>query len=90
MRIEPFRIEIPAICRILEVSESSCRCGSCETVHLKIIDGDEPTDSLEYNTKNEMYWTPINALEAMDNQRLLARLVFELAKMAHTNADLCA
>ena len=81
MRIEPFRVEVPAIGKILEVSESSCLCGSCETVHLKIIDSDDPADSLEYNTKNEMYWTPINALDDVDAQRLLARLVFELAKM---------
>ena len=81
MRIDPFRIELPALGKIIEISEESCRCGSCETMIVKLIDDDDPSDLIEYNTKTEGCWFPPGCNEEPENLRDMAHVIFELAKM---------
>ena len=90
MRCEPFEIEIKKLGKTIRVCERSCRCGSCETVEIKIFETDDREDCIEYNTKNEGAWYPYGCDEEYDTKSVIATCMLELAKMARVNADPCA
>ena len=77
MRIHPFKVSIPRICKTVEAWESSCRCGSCETLHLRIID-DIDGEILEYNTKSEGTWES-PSMNDPEKLTALASVIFEMA-----------
>ena len=86
MRIESYKIQIPSECRVLEIAEESCRCGSCETEIVKIYDDEDSNiDRIEYNTKKEGQWVGIANESTDETLRTLAKVIFQLAKIIRKN-----
>lgn len=59
--------------------ESSCRCGSCDTLHFDIKDDETDEVCLRYNNKNDFRFDEISS----EDESLLARSLFEVSEKYH-------
>lgn len=79
MRTPPFQVKLPRIRKTVEAWESSCRCGSCETLHIRIID-DIDGATVDYNVSIDGAWIFREIEDDHEKMSILASVIFELAR----------
>jgi hypothetical protein len=80
MRMQQTKIEVPYAFRDVTLSESRCRCGSCETIHIEITEDDQdPAPPIRYNVGKEGEWDGIGEGD-YEQMRVLANVIWGMGK----------